>query len=288
MSYIGYINQFWKCNLEHQFTASDTRLFFYLLHTCNQLGWKMPFGHSDRHLASSTGLSVPTVRDCKNRLQKRGLLVCDIPKIKSKSFVGQSQYWFPTVQNSCTDGCTVPFTDGCTDGCTVPLTNNRLNRLDKTRQEYNSKPLYPFLQKNDFIENYSKVEKEKKEGKRRKVPPKEEKDSGLVFPFSSKPFSEAWEMLLQMPKWENKQSQSLKLALKKLSRYDEAFAIDLVEMAITNDWQGLIFQDTDFKYQQWKQNKLQDGAKTIIKRQEKAGTSIPETGEPKRNHKERF
>src|ERR1035437_6605638 len=150
MSYIGYINQFWKCDLEHQLTASDTRLFFYLLHTCNQLGWKMPFGHSDRHLASSTGLSVPTVRDSKNRLQKRGLLVCDIPKIKSKSFVGQSQYWFPTVQNICTDSCTVPFTDGCTDGCTVPLTNNR---LDKTRQEYNIKPLYPFLQKNDFIEN---------------------------------------------------------------------------------------------------------------------------------------
>jgi hypothetical protein len=95
-------------------------------------------------------------------------------------------------------------------------------------------------------------------------------------------------MLLQMPKWKNKQSQSLKLALKKLSRYDEAFAIDLIEMAITNDWHGLIFQDTDFKYQQWKQNKLQDGAKTIIKRQENAGTSIPETREPERNHKERF
>ena len=78
------------------------------------------------------------------------------------------------------------------------------------------------------------------------------------------------------------------ISTEKTLGIDEAFAINLIEMAITNDWQGLIFQDTDMKYQQWKQNNSRDGNKTITKRAAKNEPGTIEDKEPQRNHKERF
>jgi len=319
MNYIELINRFWRCDLEHLFTSNDTRLYFYLVHTCNQLGWKMPFGHSDRHLAAVAGMSVPTVRDCKKRLRERGLIMCEAPQTKSKGFEGQTRYWFPTVQTVCTDDCTdgltVPLTDGytvvptvqtiCTDGCTdnctdgytEGLTNNKLN---KTKQDYYLTPLIPPLEKSveekkDFKDDSdSKKVPDRlapnadKPKKRRKVAPKEENDFLLSLPFSSEKFTDAWNMILQMPKWKTKPPQSLQLALKKLSRYDEEFATHLVENAVTKNWQGVVFPDTDEKYQQWNQNKSENGNKTIYKRTGSPKNIALENTIPMRNYKERF
>ena len=58
MNYIELVNQFWQCDIEHSFNGSETRLYFYLLHTCNSLRWKNPFTHSDAHLAAVSGMSV--------------------------------------------------------------------------------------------------------------------------------------------------------------------------------------------------------------------------------------
>jgi hypothetical protein len=95
-------------------------------------------------------------------------------------------------------------------------------------------------------------------------------------------------MLLQMPKWKGKQIQSLQLALKKLARYEEEFAIYLMELAITNNWQGVIFLDTNTKYQIWKQNNLQHGNETVNGRTPDVKIITLETAQSQRNYKERF
>ena len=302
MNYIELINHFWRCNMEHRLTASDTRLYFYLLHTCNQLGWKMPFGHSDRHLAALTDLSVSTVRSSKIRLQQRGLITFTVPLVKSKAFEGQSQYSFPTVLKISTVPVTVLSTDVNTVPGTVSSTNNKLNKtkLKDNINPYN--PLFENSEKGEFLETNFKGKKSikktsngilvlpeaKKSKKRRKVAQKEETDMELVLPFSSESFFETWNMLLQMPKWKGKQIQSLQLALKKLARYEEEFAIYLIELAITNNWQGVIFLDTDAKYQQWKQNNLQHGNETFNGRTSDVKIVTLETAQSQRNYKERF
>ncbi|HEY4788034.1 MAG TPA: hypothetical protein VIH57_18395 [Bacteroidales bacterium] len=292
MNYIELINRFWRCTMEHRFTASDTLLYFYLLHTCNQLGWKMPFGHSDRHLAALTGLSVSTVRGSKTRLQQRGLITFSVPKIKSKAYEGQSQYSFPTVLKINTVPGTVLSTDVSTVSGTVPSTNTKLN---KTKLEDNINPYNPLSEnsqkagfsKNGFKSEYDD-EKSQKGKKKREVAQKEETALEFVLPFSSQRFSDAWEMLLQMPKWKGKQQQSLELALQKLSAYEEDFATYLVELAITNNWQGVVFPDTGAKYQQWKQNRIQHGNETINGRTTAIKVTAVETVGPERNYKERF
>lgn len=124
--------------------------------------------------------------------------------------------------------------------------------------------------------------------KRRKVAQKEEKEQEIVLPFSSVSFYETWNMLLQMPKWKGKQTQSLQLALQKLSAYEEEFAIYLVELAITNNWQGVVFLDTDAKYQLWKQNKQGHGNQKINGTAADTKHTPLEIIEPERNYKERF
>ncbi|ADQ83126.1 conserved phage C-terminal domain-containing protein [Riemerella anatipestifer] len=132
MNYIVLINKFWQCNLERCISPNDTRLYFYLLHTCNSLGWKQPFGHSDRHLSIALGMSVNTVRDARNRLMQLGLIDFKTPQKRSKGIDGQTKYVFPTVSTGDTVLDTVSDTDIDTVSDTVldtvSDTNNKLNK----------------------------------------------------------------------------------------------------------------------------------------------------------------
>lgn len=74
----------------------------------------------------------------------------------------------------------------------------------------------------------------------------------LILPFSSDKFRMTWEALCEEKEWKKKSENALRLTLKKLGRYDEAFAIELMERAIEGGWRGVVFQDTDAKYQEWK------------------------------------
>lgn len=74
-------------------------------------------------------------------------------------------------------------------------------------------------------------------------------------PFASEDFRETWQILLQQPKWKKKSLNAIKLSAKKLKKYDEAFAKYIAELAIANDWQGVIFPDTEERYRKWKQSR---------------------------------
>ena len=74
-------------------------------------------------------------------------------------------------------------------------------------------------------------------------------------PFASTEFKEAWEMLLQQPKWKKKSLNAIRLSAKKLKKFDEEFARTMVELAIVNDWQGVIFPDTEERYKKWLQGR---------------------------------
>lgn len=74
-------------------------------------------------------------------------------------------------------------------------------------------------------------------------------------PFASEDFRETWQMLLQQPKWKKKSLNAIKLSAKKLKKYDEAFAKYIAELAIANDWQGVIFPDTEERYHKWQQSR---------------------------------
>lgn len=84
----------------------------------------------------------------------------------------------------------------------------------------------------------------------------------LILPFSSERFIETWNALCEEKNWKGKTQKALQLTLNKLGRYHEDFAIELMEKAIEGGWKGVVFADTDAKYQEWQsaRNHAADGA----------------------------
>ena len=79
----------------------------------------------------------------------------------------------------------------------------------------------------------------------------------LSLPFSSDKFRDTWEMLCEEKEWKKKTENALRLALKDLGKYDEDFALMLMENTIKNGWKGVVFPDTDAKFQEWKSARQQ-------------------------------
>ena len=86
-----------------------------------------------------------------------------------------------------------------------------------------------------------------------------------------------WNELVKMPKWRKKPFSALQLTLHKLSEYDEDFVIELIENAITGNYQGIIFSNTKEKYEQFKQQKY--GGENIRNNAKKQGISKQELAE---------
>lgn len=84
----------------------------------------------------------------------------------------------------------------------------------------------------------------------RKARPK--KEDALLPPYTSERFMQTLGSLLSQPKWKGKTNKAIQLSLDKLAKYDEQFAIMLMEDAIEHNWQGVVFSDTDERYRQYK------------------------------------
>lgn len=74
----------------------------------------------------------------------------------------------------------------------------------------------------------------------------------LVFPFHSPKFLETWKELCRQPKWKKKTPSALQYSLDKLAGFPEAFAVELMETAIANDNQGVVYpSSTPEAYKKW-------------------------------------
>lgn len=110
-------------------------------------------------------------------------------------------------------------------------------------------------------ENNNSLKKETPKGVKKESPsnqlPKKTSPQppSLAMPFGSPEFMRIWETLRGQPKWKGKTANALQMSLNKLGRYDEAFAISLMEDAIERGWQGVVFSDTDERYRQWKERR---------------------------------
>jgi hypothetical protein len=73
-------------------------------------------------------------------------------------------------------------------------------------------------------------------------------------PFDGAGFKELWQTLLKMSKWKKKPLSAIEMACKRLKRFDECFASQLVENAIEGNYQGVVFTDSQMKFEQYKRN----------------------------------
>lgn len=63
-------------------------------------------------------------------------------------------------------------------------------------------------------------------------------NQSLVFPYESESFKLTWETVMKSKKWAKKPLTALQASLKKLAKYPEHIAIQMMEETIAGDWQG--------------------------------------------------
>lgn len=88
-----------------------------------------------------------------------------------------------------------------------------------------------------------------------KIEKKRKQPEALQFPFTGPAFLEAWNKLITLPKWKKKPLSAIQISLNQLSKYDEEFAVKLIEKAHAGNYQGVVFDDTDDKFLKWKNQK---------------------------------
>ena len=76
----------------------------------------------------------------------------------------------------------------------------------------------------------------------------------LLFPFESEEFKRIWNIWMQQPKQKKKPASAHQLTLDKLSKYNEQFAIELIDKAAQGGYQGCIFSSTQSDYEAWLRN----------------------------------
>lgn len=216
MSYIDLINRFWQCDVEFAFTPSDTRLFFYLLDTCNKLRWKQTFGHSDRHLSLRLGMSVNTVREAKNRLKQRGLIDFETPSKnkRGRGVDGQTKY---------------RIMETVSEFDTVPDTNRRQKKEDRRQKtelpDGNSSGVVSFQPTNKTRACVKQVS---------------QFDTAKYGAFE--PAIRRWLEYKAEIKDAYKSQQSVDTMARnlwKLAREKPTIAMQIVEQSIGNNWKGL-------------------------------------------------
>ena len=144
------------------------------------------------------------------------------------------------------------------------------NQIATKEQQSNSRVTAEEQQSN----TYNKDNNIKKVNKDNNINKETVEKQKLVFPYNSEKFMLLWNELVKMPKWRKKPFSALQLTLHKLSEFEEDFVIELIENAITGNYQGIIFSNTKEKYEQFKQQKY--GGENIGNNVKKQGVSKQE------------
>lgn len=74
MTYIDYMNQFWRLAEYESFAASEVALYAFLLNECNKFHWQMPFSCPTFHVCNRLRMSKQTLVTARERLAKRKLI----------------------------------------------------------------------------------------------------------------------------------------------------------------------------------------------------------------------
>lgn len=74
MTYIDYMNQFWRLAEYESFAASEVALYAFLVNECNKFHWQMPFSCPTFHVCNRLRMSKQTLVTARERLAKRKLI----------------------------------------------------------------------------------------------------------------------------------------------------------------------------------------------------------------------
>ena len=78
MTYLDYINLFWREDDAESFSIVETRLYFLLLKLANRNRWLGDIVVSDKQLTAMVGVSLGSFKHARDVLRQRELIDCDV------------------------------------------------------------------------------------------------------------------------------------------------------------------------------------------------------------------
>lgn len=219
-----------RTRAETYLSTADQALFHELVAFCNEVKWKDIFFVKSSVLCNDLGMSDNTLRKSRKSLADAGLISFRPSRDKR---IG-CYYSFSMKLDKDTPS-SAPVED---EPNASPATSSAPVKHDA--------PITPI--------------KERIKTLNRETP-------RLILPYTSERFLAAWDVLRKSPKWEKKHHYALQLSLDKLGRFEEDFAIAQMERAAESNWTGVVFAETEFKYQEWlrcKYGKQSDTSKQTI------------------------
>ncbi|MDR1198408.1 MAG: hypothetical protein LBK94_05270 [Prevotellaceae bacterium] len=228
MNYIELINQFWEKDVEYDFSANETALYFYLMSVCNRLSWKNPFGVSSAMIVVKFGWGRTAFDNAKNKLKQACLI--DFKRGNGKGNVteysiidGKGCVFKPPLQAP----LQAPLqTDDKQKGCTI----NKLNKTKTFKKSFSDEkdeksppasetlfvPVQTELEKN-FEAFRAWIEKNAPNVSRMKEPFTVEQYAKLIVDFD---FEFIRKLLQNMHNWKdlNKKNVSANLTFRKWAK----------------------------------------------------------------------
>lgn len=222
---------------------------------------------ADYDYVSSLCHLLPDKKDTLQRLYKRieNVGLVKIMKIGSHLYINPSddmRDWgnqFDNIKSDTTEknpndtekkpNCTEK-NPNCTEKNPSPILYNIYNKQDYNKQEEKEKDKDLFSLANEISISAKEISVDTRVFK--KV---DNLLSGVVFPYDNIEFKKKFFILCCMPKWRTKTIHAIQMQLNKLKDYELDFVMEMIDNSIMNEWQGIVYQDTQKRYQEWLRNK---------------------------------
>ena len=137
MTYIDYMNQFWRASSLEYMSTSEVALYAFIVNECNQHRWNMPVPCSTVRICEMLHMSKQTLCTARKNLAKRGL----ISFTEGKSRHVPSKYslliWTANLTVEFTDELTADFTPLKDKEKDYLINSTSLNFSNKERERNN-------------------------------------------------------------------------------------------------------------------------------------------------------
>lgn len=135
MTYIDYMNQFWRASSLEYMPTSEVALYAFIANECNLHRWKMPVPCSTVRICEVLHISKQTLCNARKNLARRGLISFSEGKSRHVPSKYSLLEW--------TEDLTVGSTDGLTAGLTADFTpfkdKEKDNIINKTSTNFSEK-----------------------------------------------------------------------------------------------------------------------------------------------------
>ena len=131
MTYIDYMNQFWRASSMEYMSASEVALYAFIVNECNLHRWDMPVPCSTVRICEVLHMSKQTLCTARKNLARRGLITFTDGRSRHVPSKYSLLEW--------TDDLTVELTDGLTANFTPLKDKEKDNSIKESSLNFSNK-----------------------------------------------------------------------------------------------------------------------------------------------------